>query len=64
MLERFYEQAAAIQYVLRELKNEAKIRFVSDAELDEIEGTRDLLKPFFELTEIMSGQSYVMTSKI
>ena len=55
MLERFHEQASAIQYVLRELKTEVKVRFVSDAELDEIEGIRDLLRPFYEVTEIRSG---------
>ena len=64
MLERFHEQASAIQYVLRELKTEAKVRLVNDTDLDEIEGIRDLLKPFYEVTEIMFGQNYVLASSV
>ena len=64
MLQRFTEQASAIQCVLRELKNEAGARFVSNTDRDEIEGLQNLLKPFYEITEIMYGQKYVLASSV
>ena len=64
MLERVFEQASAIQQVLRELKTETRIRFISDADLDEVEALRELLKPFYEVTKFMSGQNYVLASSV
>ena len=64
MLQRFTEQASAIQCVLRERKNEVGALFVSNTDLDEIEGLQNLLKPFYEVREIMSGQKYVWASSV
>ena len=64
MHQRFTEQASAIPCVLCDLKNEAGARFVSNTDLGEIEGLQNLLKPFYEVTEIMSGQKYVLASSV
>ena len=64
MLERFIEQGPAIQFVLRDLKKEAKYAFITESELDELEGIRDLIHPFYEVTVIMSAEKRVLASSV
>jgi len=64
MLERFAQQSSAVHLVLRELKNEVKLNCITDYELEEVEGLRELLAPFKQVTTTLSTEKRLTASTV
>ena len=62
MLERFLEQHKAIYNVLTDLKSD--LAFPSLSDLKDLAMLRDFLKPFQEVTTVMSSERNVTASSV